>query len=273
VDTDKYTYKIPNNIFFIKTLLEYLKSKKETQLYELIKGAECHIHTYGQYSRKRWDAFSATVNFKVPISKLEEFDDDIKERLRNICNLIIPEEAGFDVVQISVTPKMIEINDESLEDDLAIISDQILDKTGICYPYDLYEKGTEMAEVYLYIYHIENTLRIFIDTVGGVNLNFTSNLTHKILKRKKEESLHKWRTFRGNSDLFYLDIKDLGTLITNNWEIFKAYFPSQEWIKQKIDEIGECRNCIAHNSYIGEDEKALLKVYYNAILSQIGKNK
>lgn len=72
--------------------------------------------------------------------------------------------------------------------------------------------------------------------------------------------------------MFYLDIEDLGKIIQNNWELFKNFFPEQHWITQKIKEIQDIRNLVAHNSYVGETERNLLKSYYNQILKQIIEN-
>jgi len=61
----------------------------------------------------------------------------------------------------------------------------------------------------------------------------------------------------------------LGDLNVNDWNIFEKYFPSQNWIKQKIDELGNIRNLVAHNSFIGEHEKDILRVNFHSILKQI----
>lgn len=33
--------------------------------------------------------------------------------------------------------------------------------------------------------------------------------------------------------------------------------------------MADCRNLIAHNSYVGDTERNLMKTYYNVILKQI----
>jgi hypothetical protein len=76
--------------------------------------------------------------------------------------------------------------------------------------------------------------------------------------------------FRGNNPLFYLDFKDLGTLILNNWESFKTYFPNQAWISAKIEELAHCRNLVAHNSYLGKHERDVIRVNFDSIVKQIG---
>lgn len=71
------------------------------------------------------------------------------------------------------------------------------------------------------------------------------------------------------TELFYLDFKDLGAVINNSWDIFKKYFPSQDFISPKLNDMAECRNKIAHNSYVNDIERNLIKTYYNVILKQI----
>lgn len=134
-----------------------------------------------------------------------------------------------------------------------------------------------MSEAYAYLYSVENSLRIFIEIVSKekygqdyfAKLVVTSTLRNTINKRKESADCKKWLSFRGDTDLFYLDFKDLGTIINSNWDIFKDYFNSQDFILPKINEMAECRNLIAHNSYISKTERDLVKSYYNSIIMQI----
>ena len=89
-----------------------------------------------------------------------------------------------------------------------------------------------------------------------------------IEERMQNAANQKWLSVRGTK-LFYLDFKDLGAVINNNWDIFKDYFPSQDFILPKLNDMAECRNKIAHNSYINDIERNLMKTYYNVILKQI----
>jgi len=272
-----FTHDLPNSNSFFKTLKIYLQSKNETKLLELIKGSKFSLNSYDNYSRYhggvRWDAFAAIATFALPADKIGEIDDQMKNRLKTYCNDTMPPDAGYDVTSVVISPKI--VSDEgdslSLEEDLAEITDNILDSTGISFPHDLYEKGKEMAEVYLYLYHIENTLRIFIEEKGNGNLEYTRELKRRIQKKKEIEEKNQWKSFKAGSDIFYLDFVELADLIANNWTIFKDYFPDLDWIKTKIKEMGQCRNPIAHNGYIGDHEKKLLRLYYRGILRQISK--
>jgi len=94
-------------------------------------------------------------------------------------------------------------------------------------------------------------------------------MNQKISSRKAQAGTNRWLPSRGDSDLFYLDFEDLGGIIKNNWSIFKAYFPTQEWIASKIGELSDCRNLVAHNSYLEETQRTLVKLYYTTILTQL----
>ena len=142
---------------------------------------------------------------------------------------------------------------------------------------DIIKKGKEMVEVYFYFYCIENSLRLFIEKVAlnkfgedyFEKLQINSNIEKNIKGRKRKEEKNKWLSVRGDSELFYLDFEDLEKIIMNNWNLFRNYFPDQKWITSKLSEMADCRNLIAHNSFIDEDGRNLLRTYYVNILKQI----
>jgi ribonucleotide reductase alpha subunit len=191
----------------------------------------------------------------------------------------MPKERGFDIMNIEISPKLQGADAyNSLVNDLEIISNNVDYQSIQTLPTDIKDKGVEMAEVYLYLYCIENTIRIFIENVCkakyGENyfqsIVVSNSVRNSINTRKNEEQKNLWLSFRrGSSDLFYLDFSDLSAIITNNWDLFKQYFPEQAWISTKLTEMSKCRNLIAHNSYVGQHEKELMRLYYHSILKQI----
>lgn len=154
------------------------------------------------------------------------------------------------------------------------VSKEVMDEL---LPEDIISKGEDMSVVYTFLYCIENSLRIFVDNVLieeiGDEYTYKNTIPEKIKRkiegRKKEEKINKWLSIRGGNDLFYTDLDELGNIIMNNWVIFDKYFPNQNWIVVKIMEISECRNLVAHHSYIKKDDRDLLGVYYKQILKQI----
>jgi hypothetical protein len=274
-----FSYEKPDDDKYRQTLLAYLKKKGETELYHLVKKAKCCIVSSGTYSRKRWNAYHTKIVFQIPISDFENVSESTRIRLVPICDMIMPPDIGFDIMDVEFTPLLGYTNEVTdLKDDLEEIKASLETiGTPFTLPHDIMQKGEETAEVYLYLYAVENSLRIFIEKVGTVeygpdffdSFDVPIDVTRGIESRKKQESKNQWLSIRGDSPLFYLDFKELGTLILNNWELFKNYFPQQSWIATKIDELGNCRNLVAHNSYLGKLERDVIRVNFNSIIKQI----
>lgn len=176
-----------------------------------------------------------------------------KDLFDTICSGLILPNVGFDIKSVSFHMDL--TKDFELEDDL--ISDLENNVNSKAYkimeellPEDIRIKGYQMAETYF------------------SQLNIPRSLQRTIAERQKNDDSNKWLSVRG-TELFYLDFKDLGAVINNNWDIFKDYFPSQDFILPKLNDMAECRNKIAHNSYVDDIERNLMKTYYNVILRQI----
>jgi hypothetical protein len=139
-------------------------------------------------------------------------------------------------------------------------------------PQDIQDKGREMADVYLYLYCIENSLRIFIAEIMKIaEVKVPLKVQETINKMKDSEKESKYLPVRGDNDLFYCDFIQLGKIIVGNWDIFKKYFPEQNehWVNVMVTELYKIRCLVAHNSYVGEHERLSLKVYYKSIISQL----
>ena len=280
IKEDNFTYEKPNEEIFFKGLMAYLRSNSKKELVDLIKYAKCEIKTTTNFSRIRWNAYAAEVYFYLPIDELEliEVSDHLKSDLKGYCSKIMPYNYGYDILAIEFLPLIVNRSDKGLIQDLddlirslpEEIKNQIL-------PEDIKKKGKEMAELYLYLYYVENSLRLFIEKVSidkfGIDyfdyLKLNKKIKNYINGRKQKESKNRWLCIRGDSEIFHLDFKDLGTIIQNNWELFEEYFPTQNWILGKIDEIAECRHLVAHNNFIPANKRDIVKVYYNNILDQL----
>lgn len=282
-----FTYEIPITMEeFFRGILIQLEVEGHTHLVNLLRGGSCSIENSGTYSAYfgsgRSDAMGVHVKLYVNPNNIETLNtEDNKEIIINICDDLIPAEVGFDVKSVRF---ITDINgdydlDRNLINDLNsqsdILSEEII---NTLLPDEIKEKGFYMAEIYIYLYSVENSLRLFIEKVAKDNYGeeyfeeiSTSSIESKFQRRKEKEREHKWLSIRGDSELFYLDFKDLKKIIQANWDIFNDYFPNQNFIVAKIDEIAECRNLVAHNSLVEESDKDLVKTYYNSILSQIDK--
>lgn len=273
----QYTYNKPNEIKYFEGVIKVIEGRNKL-LADKLKSGYCVISDSSSYSQIRWNGMVTTINFYVPIEFIDQIDEKEKELILKICDLVMPKEVGFDVTEIEIGPILDNISaNQSLEDDLEQIANNQSYTIVQSLPQDIKYKGKEMSEVYSYLYCIENTLRLFIEQIGKnnfgnaffENLTISSSVRKKIEQRREEENKNQWLCIRGNSDLFYLDFKELGDIIVNNWLIFKGFFPEQAFVTSKINELARCRNLIAHNSMITQSEKDLLRLYYNQFLSQI----
>lgn len=282
-----FTYTLPfTNEQFFKGILLDIKRQGETQLYHYLKGARLSIDNLGTsyYVDKagRWDANGVNIKFYVNPRYLDALDsnDTYKGLLYRICDNLIPGEVGYDLKKIQFTRDLTIDFDE--DDDIIFdLENQIKDTSNkvlqSILPDEIVTKGYEMAEAYTYLYSVENSLRMFIEIIAKEKygqqymekLNITSALSKTITSRKEKAESNKWLSLRGDNDLFYLDFKDLGAIINSNWDIFKQYFNSLDFILPKINEMAECRNLIAHNSYLSKTNRDLIKSYYNSIIMQI----
>jgi len=139
-------------------------------------------------------------------------------------------------------------------------------------PQDIQDKGREMSEVYLYLYCIENSFRIFVGEIMKTEtVTVPTKVQDTINRMKESEKESKYLRVRGDNDLFYCDFIQLGRIIIANWNIFGKYFPNknEHWLNVMIDELYKIRCLVAHNSFVGDHERQSLKVYYKNITSQL----
>jgi hypothetical protein len=279
---DQFTYKRPDSVSYLKAVLAVLKKKGYIQLHEQLAGARCAIETAGSYSGRRWDAEYTTVVLEMPVDEFDRFDSGnakTKQVLLDICNEVMPAQLGLDVMEVRFVP-LLNAGDETdvLDEDLLQISNALSNASALFpFPIDILEKGQQMTEVYAYLYAVENYLRLFIESVAMTaygqsymqSLNIPRGVKTGIANRKAQEAKNQWIVIRGNSDLFYLDFKDLSDVITNNWDLFRTYFPDQSWISTKIDELANCRNLVAHNSFLGDHERDVIRVNFRSIARQL----
>jgi len=277
-----YTYTTPEEETYMRAILLTLKKRGYQKIFDSLEYGHCSFYVSSTYSRIRWDGLVTVVTFRMPLTKYEQLDlsDEDKQTLISVCNLVMPKETGLDITDVEFSPDLDSLEDvETLKNDLDKIMEQIrITASKFTLPRDIIDKGNEMAEAYLYLYVVENYIRLFVDRVAKekygsdyfIKLNVPNSTRALITSRKTQEAKNQWISVRGDSELFYLDFKELGTIIQNNWDIFKSYFPDQAWICSKIDELGNCRNLIAHNSIIGEHEKDVIRVNFNSITKQLG---
>jgi len=183
-------------------------------------------------------------------------------------------------IKKNLSTDLITINKIGLthENKLEIVTN--FEEISIDFPKKSIDIGKSMAEVYFNLFIFENHMRYFIEEVSiksyAINywekLNINKNIGKKVKDRKKDETLYKWLSIRGGSDLYYTDFDDLRVIISSNWEIFHPYFPKENWIITYLEDLYKIRNKVAHNIPIEENEKNTVETLLNNIYNQLEVN-
>lgn len=236
----------------------------------LLNKGKCHFNIDEQEKY-----FSA--EFFVPAKNIVHKRDSTNEMLEYITVELLPFLKNYELhfVTYPISSYSLAIDNSPYSELDEIINNEI-SKVSSYLEIDIKNKGMEMSQIYMYLYCLENTIRAFIhkkltilygDTYLS-KIKISASIQRKVQERKNKERNYKFISIRGNSDLYYMDFKELGNLITNNQELLN-YFPNENWIKAKIEELGDIRNLIAHNSYVGKHELDIIKVNFHSILKQI----
>lgn len=277
-----FTYELPDNKAFYNAMkivaLSMLQSHQEerNKLQSLLDMGQCEIVDTGKYSRKRWDAMGVNVNIIIPLDKYTDFVNDmsLKSIILKASDQVMPASAGFDVVDVSISPQLKAAEQFNAIDE---IDKEVVEERFIELNEELIRKGKQMAKAYITLYALENHMREFIHKVltQKIGVDYSQAISPKLRRAidnlKEQERTKKWLSLRGDNDLYYLDFKELVDLIINNLAHFLDVIPDQPWIKVKIEEMYNIRCLIAHNSYISDENFELLNVTTKQILKQIGK--
>lgn len=279
----KFTYKLPDENDFreeILAKLESFPSEGNELAYSFLSVSSLELEKLNSRSDTDRHIKEIAIVLRVPISDFKDYEDeitDIENTITNTANDVLLRDCGFKAKYTDANPLVGKNN----KDARTIIKQSLDTMEFITLGEELIEKGKKMANAYIIVYCLENFLRDFIDRkltdfygsdYESKNV-FSKKTRNRANDRKKEESANRWLAIRGDKILYYLDFAELPDVITleDNWNnIFKNYFPSQDWIKSKLDELYQIRNRIAHNSYLDDNSFKTLELYYHQIISQIG---
>lgn|GEM_PF-439892 len=127
----------------------------------------------------------------------------------------------------------------------------------------------EMARLYAVVHAFENEIRSLIrDTLDEkIGNNWWDSTAVPGAAKKLAESRQKvaekdsWLEGAKGDRLEFVDFGDLANIMLQNWESFKDIVPSQDWIKQRMNELERARNFIAHNRMLLPSEFQRIYMY------------
>lgn len=139
-------------------------------------------------------------------------------------------------------------------------------------------QALEMARLYAVLHAFENEVRSLIrDTLeeqigptwwdGAAVPASTRKLADS---RQREAQKDSWLEGAKADKLEFVDFGDLASIIVQNWEHFKEIVPTQEWLRQRMNELEKARHYVAHNRMLLPAEFQRIYMYVSDWNKQIG---
>jgi hypothetical protein len=158
-----------------------------------------------------------------------------------------------------------------LDEDLAErLSVEVLDD-------ELVKAAKRMAIAYTVIFAFENTVRelltrTLIDEYGESwwEKAVSADIRKRAERRKSDEELHRFHGQRGEDPLNYTDLKDLTSIIKNNWPQFEPFLQNQDWAKSILDLVERSRNVIMHSGTLDPTDIERLGMNIRDWVKQVG---
>lgn len=142
---------------------------------------------------------------------------------------------------------------------------------------ELRNDALAMTRLYALLYCFENSVRLLVkerlEEEAGLDWwvqKVPSKIRSQADSRKAKDEENSWLEGEKGSPLLYLEFGQLADIIIANWDCFSDIIPSQHWIKQRLDELEQARNFIAHNRLLLPGEFDRLEAYVGDWNRQVG---
>lgn len=142
---------------------------------------------------------------------------------------------------------------------------------------DIRSSAMQALPAYLAFFCLENAVRELISErmVEAHGAEWWQNkvakgIRDKVEKRREKEGANRWHTRRGAHELNYTDFGDLSLIIQHHWDDFSDLFPDVNWISNRLKELEQSRNVIAHNNVLDRLELDRIRMYLTDWLNQVG---
>lgn len=154
------------------------------------------------------------------------------------------------------------------------ITDPILHDTKI-------QEAKAMAEMYPFLYILENSIRQVIDQVmiskhgkNWWNSQAPSGLEKKVAGRMASEKKNSWHQRRGSRPIDYLNLNQLPALMRKiEQDVVPNIIPSIDWFTQLVNEIYQSRCVVCHMNPLAQHNIQAVKLKFGQWQRQIKANK
>lgn len=141
---------------------------------------------------------------------------------------------------------------------------------------DLRERAEKMTYAYCLFYCFENEVRELVaqrlSERKGANWwidAVPANVQKRVENKKQEIENNKWHQTQIGADVNHTLFGDLASIIISQWQEFEELFPSQDWVRVRLNELERSRNVIAHGNLLPEAEIERLEQYLSDWVRQV----
>ena len=141
---------------------------------------------------------------------------------------------------------------------------------------DIRERAEKMTYAYCLFYCFENEVRELVAQRllerKGANWwadAVPTNVQKRVENKKQEIENNKWHQAVIGADVNHTLFGDLSSIIISQWQEFEELFPSQDWVRVRLNELERSRNVIAHGNLLPEAEIERLEQYLQDWVRQV----
>ena len=161
--------------------------------------------------------------------------------------------------------------------DLRDAEAQLVEDALGAFPLGSRNEALRMARLYAQIYCFENAVREVIQSrleekhgVDWWEKGVPKKVREIAASRHQAAKDDSWLEGDKASLMTFVDFGQLAAIITENWEGFTDLIPSQQWLNQRLGELEQARNFIAHNRLLLPSEFQRLEMYISDWNKQVG---
>jgi hypothetical protein len=144
----------------------------------------------------------------------------------------------------------------------------LLEETLSPFGLDLRDQALRMTRLYALIYCFENSVRNLIaqrlEERHGIGW-WASKVPKKVrdyaTKMQEDARKNSWLEGQRHDQIAFITFGHLADIVTDNWDDFSDLIPTQQWLRQRMEELEKARNFIAHNRYLLPAEFQRLEMY------------
>lgn len=120
-----FTYELPPEQDYLKTLIEYLEHKGQAEIIDLLKKSNMSFSKTSTFTEKIWNTYWCSIIFSIPASELPNVSKKTLQLLEKFCSDLLPANSGFLIKEINFVPQ---ITPKEKEPELEVLFEEQKDK-------------------------------------------------------------------------------------------------------------------------------------------------